>query len=110
MTALQPQYQTLLERTLIENFVPHLPPLLDKTRPSDEQYRKNLSRAFSAFALHRICEISQVDAAKAVVDDFDDNGIDAIYYMAGNVINLSISRSYADLYSVIPAEAGIQSS
>lgn len=83
MTALQAQYQTLLEHALTENFVPHLPPLLDTTRPPDEQYRKNLSRAFSAFALHRICEISQVDAAKAVVDDFDDNGIDAIYYMAG---------------------------
>ena len=82
MISLQPHYQTLLGITLIENFVPHLPPLLDATRPADEQQRKNLSRAFSAFALHRLCDISQVDAAKAVVDDFDDNGIDAIYYMA----------------------------
>jgi hypothetical protein len=83
MSALQPHYQTLLENTLIENFVPHLPPLLDTKRTPDEQHRKSLSRAFSAFALHRLCDISQVDAAKAVVDDFDDNGIDAIYYKPG---------------------------
>ena len=83
MSALQPQYQTLLENALIENFIPHLPPLLDNTRPPEEKHRKNLSRAFSAFALHRICDIPRVDAAKAVVDDFDDNGIDAIYYKAG---------------------------
>jgi hypothetical protein len=83
MSSLQPHYRSLLERTLINNFIPHLPPLLDEARPADDQQRKNLSRAFSAFALHRICDISQVDAAKAVVDDFDDNGIDAIYYLAG---------------------------
>ena len=64
------------------DFVPHLPPLLNITPPADQQHRKNLSRAFSAFALHRICEISSVDAAKAVVDDFDDYGVDAIYYYA----------------------------
>ena len=82
MNSLQPHYQTLLVKTLIENVVPHLPPLLDATRPADEQQRKNLSRAFGAFALHRLCDISQVDAAKAVVDYFDDHGIDVIYYMA----------------------------
>ncbi|RJQ49380.1 MAG: abortive phage resistance protein [Desulfobacteraceae bacterium] len=84
MNSLRPHYQTLLERTLSDNFIPHLPPLIDQTRPAEEQQRKNLSRAFSAFALHRLCHISQIDAAKAVIDDFDDNGIDAIYYMAGS--------------------------
>ena len=80
--ALQPDHYTLLERTLTDNFVPHLPPLLDKTRPVEEQNRKNLSRAFSAFAVHRICDISPMDAAKSVIDDFDDYGIDAVYYSA----------------------------
>lgn len=83
MSALPSHYQTLLEKALDENFVPHLPSLLNNTRPIEEQQRKNLSRAFSAFALHRLCDIPQVDAAKAVVDDFDDNGIDAIYYLSG---------------------------
>lgn len=83
MSTLQPQYLTILEKTLKDNFVQHLPPLLDSTRPVDEKNRKNLSRAFSAFALHHICNISPVDAAKSVVDDFDDYGVDAIYYLAG---------------------------
>src|SRR5574340_426690 len=82
MSGLQPHHMTLLEQALTGSFVPHLPPLLDQTRPAEEQRRKNLSRAFSAFALHRICEIPPADAAEAVVDDFDDYGIDAIYYHA----------------------------
>jgi len=82
MNALQPHYFTLLEKTLKDNFVPNLPPLLDTTRPVDEQNRKNLSRAFSAFAVHRICDISNTDAAKSVIDDFDDCGVDAVYYLA----------------------------
>ena len=79
-TALTKDYYTLLERTLNDNFLPQLPPLLDATKSTDEQYRKNLSRAFGAFALHRICDIDPTSAAKSVVDDFDDYGIDAIYY------------------------------
>lgn len=79
-TALPQDYYTLLERTLNDNFLPHLPALLDATKPPVEQYRKNLSRAFGAFALHRICDIKPTRAAQSVVDDFDDYGIDAIYY------------------------------
>jgi hypothetical protein len=73
---------TLLEAALQSNFVPHLPPVIDTTKSINEQQRKNLSRAFSAFALSNICEIEPVEAAAAVVDDFDDFGIDAIYYRA----------------------------
>jgi len=83
MSPLQPHYLTLLEKALSDGFVPHLLPLLDTRRPDEEQRRKNLARAFSAFALHRICDISPIDAAKSVVDDFDDQGVDAIYYLAG---------------------------
>jgi len=79
---LDDQYFVLLETALDSEFVPFLPPLLDTTKPAEEQRRKNRSRAFSAFALHNICGVSKVDAAKSVVDDFDDYGIDAIYYDA----------------------------
>jgi len=82
MSALEPQHLVILEQTLESDFVPHLPPLLNATKPMDEQVRKNRSRAFSAFALHNICGVPKVDAAKAVIDDFDDYGIDAIYYHA----------------------------
>jgi hypothetical protein len=77
MNNLDQHHLVLLNQALTDNFVPHLPPLLDTTKPPDEQERKNLSRAFSAFALHRICDILPIDASKAVVDDFDDYGIDA---------------------------------
>jgi hypothetical protein len=49
---------------------------------------KNLSRAFSAFALRaklrELCDISPAECTKAVVDDFEDNGIDAVFYHAAN--------------------------
>jgi hypothetical protein len=81
MAALGTDYKALLENALNKDFVPHLPQLLDPKKPGDEEKKKkNLSRAFSAFALHKLCEISAVDAAAAVVDDFDDFGIDAVYY------------------------------
>jgi AIPR protein len=82
--ALDAQYFALLEKALETDFVPHLPPLLDTKRPADEQARKNLSRAFSAFALSSLCGISQAEAGGAVVDDFDDYGIDAVYYHASS--------------------------
>lgn len=82
MSGIAPQNMALLEKALTDTFVPHLPPLLDKSPPLEQQQRKNLSRAFGAFALSRTCGIAPQDAAKAVVDDFDDYGVDAIYYHA----------------------------
>ena len=75
---------SLLEAALLKDFVSHLPPLQNENAPADQQARKNLSRAFSAFAIHNLCEIAPADAAAAVVDDFDDFGIDAIYYQGSS--------------------------
>jgi hypothetical protein len=72
----------MLEKVLDDEFITHLPPLLNGTRPADEQKQKNQSRAFSAFAICHICGIPKIEAAKSVIDDFDDYGIDAIYYHA----------------------------
>lgn len=80
MAALEPQYMTILKRVLAERFVPFLPPLLDTTKPAAEQQAKQLSRAFSAFALHKLLDITPQAAAASVVDDFNDKGIDAIHY------------------------------
>jgi hypothetical protein len=74
--------RAILDSILDHDFVPHLPPLLDSTKSPEAQKQKNRSRAFSAFALHHICRVSKIDAARAVIDDFDDFGIDAIYYDA----------------------------
>lgn len=82
MTSITPEYIEILKRELSSQYVQNLPQLLQNTKPPEEQLQKNLSRALSAFALSNICDISKSDAAKSVVDDFDDYGIDAIYYHA----------------------------
>jgi hypothetical protein len=82
MSALEQHHLVMLEAVLEKDYVQHLPALLDKTKPQQEQDKKNRSRAFSAFALKHLCGISVKEAAEAVVDDFDDFGIDAIYYHA----------------------------
>ncbi|MGX9717100.1 AIPR family protein [Janthinobacterium lividum] len=80
MPALAPNYMAILKKVLAERFVPSLPPLLDNTKTAAEQHAKQLSRAFSAFALHKLLDISPQAAATSVVDDFNDKGIDAIHY------------------------------
>jgi len=82
MAALEPQYMTILKKALAERFVPSLPPLLDTTKPAAEKQAKQLSRAFSAFVLHKLLDITPQAAAASVVDDFNDKGIDAIHYDA----------------------------
>lgn len=81
MAALEPQYMAILKKVLAARFVPSLPPLLGKVGATD-QAAKQLSRAFSAFALHKLLDITPQAAAASVVDDFQDKGIDAIHYDA----------------------------
>lgn len=83
--SIEAQYLDIIKRTLSEKFVPHLPELLDNSRPKTEQDKKNISRAFSAFVLHNMCQVSEEMAAKSVVDDFNDDGIDAILYHGDTV-------------------------
>ncbi len=52
MAELAPNFLNILKDKLGRDFVPHLPELLDKKPPQEEQDKKQLSRAFSAFALH----------------------------------------------------------
>lgn len=80
MTALAPEYLEILKTVLARRFVPHLPPLLDTQKPAADQEKKQLSRAFSAFVLTKLLDLPAQVAAASVVDDFNDNGIDAIHY------------------------------
>lgn len=80
MAALEPHYMAILKKVLADRFVPSLPPLLDATKPPAEQQAKQLSRAFSAFVLHKLLDITPQVAGASVVDDFNDKGIDAVYY------------------------------
>jgi hypothetical protein len=80
MSALEPHHLVLLQNNLTERYLARLPQLLKKDKPAGEMEKKNLSRAFSAFALHHITGVPESEAAQAVVDDFEDVGVDAIYY------------------------------
>ena len=82
MAALESQFMEILKKVLATRFVPFLPPLLETNKPADQQQIKQLSRAFSAFALHKLLDITPQASATAVVDDFNDKGLDAIYYHA----------------------------
>lgn len=82
MTGLNEQHTALLKEALAKDYVDGLPPLLDQSKPEEQSQVKNLSRAFSAFAISHICDIKPSEASSSVVDDFDDYGIDAIYYHA----------------------------
>ncbi len=82
MPALDPQYMMILKKVLAERFVPSLPPLLDTKKSAEDQKAKQLSRAFSAFVLNKLLDITPQAAAESVVDDFNDKGIDAIHYDA----------------------------
>lgn len=79
MPAISPALLTALKTILEERFVPLLPPLLGNQNP-EENHKKQLSRAFNAFVLQKLFDLAANDAANTVVDDFADNGIDAIYY------------------------------
>ncbi len=81
MAALSDQYLDILKLELRENYVPHLPPLIAENGATPaQQADKQIARAFSAFALNKHLDVAAQAASQAVVDDFNDNGIDAIWY------------------------------
>lgn len=80
MAALEPSYMQILHTVLLQRFVPLLPPLLNTSESVVNNNKKQLSRAFSAFALQKLLDITPQAAAASVVDDFNDKGIDAIHY------------------------------
>lgn len=79
MPAIQSAMLTALKTLLNERYVPHLPPLLGDANAANKP-EKQTARALSAFALQALFAVDPKAAAKAVVDDYNDNGVDAIYY------------------------------
>ncbi len=80
MVALSADYMAMLKKELTDRYVPMLSPLLPNARPLQEQQDKQVARALSAFVLRHYLDVAPQTAANAVIDDFNDNGIDAIYY------------------------------
>jgi len=69
-----------LRSVLVTRFFPFLPePRLPGYTPPQIEQNK-LSKSLAAFAVSKLADIDDATAAATVIDDFDDNGIDAIHY------------------------------
>ena len=54
---------------------------VDDMNVNDPEYKtKLLTRCLAAYAIHRVGDANEGEAADSIVDGGDDNGIDAIYY------------------------------
>lgn len=71
-----------LRKELESRFTPHMDMSDWQGKPETERQSAFLSRSLAAFALVALEGAADSDAAAAIVDGFDDNGIDAIYYNA----------------------------
>ena len=79
MSAIQPPMMAALKNILEERFVSLLPNLAGPqiTVPRQD---KQISRAFNAFILQKLFDLPAEKAADCVVDEINDQGIDAFYY------------------------------
>lgn len=69
-----------LKARLEQDYLPHLPPLLNPIGSVEQQRSKNLSRSLAAFAVSIETGWSAQASSAAVIDDFDDRGVDAVAY------------------------------
>lgn len=72
---------TQISKKILELFQAHLD-LSDLGENDQQKDVKVLTRCLAAYAVHFSAGCSEIDAAQAVVDGGDDNGIDAIHYSA----------------------------
>jgi hypothetical protein len=64
-------------------FMPHLD-LKDLPAKDSEREIKILTRCLASYAVYHFGECTEIEAASAVIDGGDDNGIDAVYYSVQN--------------------------
>jgi len=102
--AIRPEQFAILKRHLEQIYVPHLPKLL-QPKSEAEDLKKNVDRSFAAFAIDHICRLDPKRAARMVVDDFDDHGIDAIYYHARTKTLYLVQAKLKDTAAFTQAEA-----
>jgi len=66
---------------------------VDDLNVADPEFKaKLLTRCLAAYAINRIGDANEVDAAESVVDGGDDNGIDAVFYST-NTKRMTIVQS-----------------
>ncbi len=75
-----------VEEHLRERYFP-LVPQLNRAWPPEQHDRNRLSRALAAYAVEELADVSEAQAANAIIDGGDDNGIDALHFeRAANVL------------------------
>jgi len=85
MAAIPAEHLQVLKQILDERYVSLLPDLIPRNGSTeDEKVAKQISRAFNAFVIQKQFGASAQESASSVVDNFNDNGIDAIYYDEAN--------------------------
>ena len=101
---IRPEQFAILKKHLEQVYVPHLPKLLQPKSAVDD-LKKNVDRSFAAFAIDHICRLDPKKAARSVVDDFDDHGIDAIYFHGRTKTLYLIQAKLKDTASFTQPEA-----
>jgi hypothetical protein len=77
-------------------------------KPEKEKEKAFLTRSLSAFALSQLAGISDSLAATCVIDGYDDNGIDAIYYDANDNKVYIVQSKWMDSGRDSPKQGDIQ--
>ena len=80
MPPISEEHMAMLKEQLTASYVPHVPPLLNPSGNQTDNDDKNLSRSFNGYVISKICSTTEVIACAAIVDDYGDIGIDAIFY------------------------------
>lgn len=71
--------KTQIIEVLKQRYFPIILPVQQNWTP--EQHEKNrLTRSLAAFAIEKLADVAPAQAANAIVDGWDDNGIDAIHF------------------------------
>jgi len=69
-----------IKKKLEENLVNLIDMSDSATRQPKDKEKACLSRSYTAYSLVSLASAKEEEASQAIVDGFDDNGIDAIYY------------------------------
>lgn len=72
-----------------------------------EREHKILTRCLAAYAIYSTVECTTKDAAQAIVDGGDDNGIDAIYYSPQNRLMVMVQSKFSKTGTGEPESTGI---
>jgi hypothetical protein len=95
-----------IEAKLLEMFEPHLD-LSDIGEQDAERRTKVLTRCLAAFAVYMETECTEVEAAQAVWDGSDDNGLDAVFHDVSDKRIIIVQSKWIKTGSGEPAAADL---